>query len=98
MSAVMEKPKREYQNSPFIVMRPNYLDKSITVISYAEAAEIAGVAVATLYKWVRLGRLNMVRKLGAYRIDKGELYNLLHTGKNQGTPPKRKKAGMALVA
>lgn len=89
-----EKSKRVYQNSPFTVMRPNYLDKNITVISYAEAAEIVGVAPATLYKWVREGKLNMVRKMGAYRVDKGELYALLHTGKNQGTPPRRKKAAM----
>lgn len=87
-----EKPKRTYPNSPFVAIRANYLENSITVISYAEAAAIAGVAVATIYKWIRNGKLNSARKLGAYRIDKSDLYRLLHTGKNQGTPPRRKKA------
>ena len=87
-----EKDKRSYPNSPFVMIRPNYLDKSVTHISYAEAGEIAGVAAVTIYKWVRQGKLSMARKLGAFRIDKGELLNLLHTGKNQGTPPKRRKA------
>ena len=98
MSADTKTSKRVYQNSPFVVVRPNYRDKDIIHISYAEAGEIAGVAAVTINKWVRQGKLNMARKLGAYRVDKGELYNLLHTGKKQGTPPKRKKAGMALVA
>ena len=99
MSADTEaKARRSYTNSPFVVVRPNYRDKDIIHISYAEAGEIAGVAAVTINKWVRQGKLNMARKLGAYRVDKGELYNLLHTGKNQGTPPKRRKAGMTLVA
>ncbi len=92
-----EKFKRSYPNSPFVVVRPNYRDRTIIHISYAEAGEIAGVAAATIYRWVRSGRLNMVRKLGAYRVDKGELYNLLHTGKSQGTPLKRRKTAPAMT-
>ncbi len=36
MSADTKTSKRVYQNSPFVVVRPNYRDKDIIHISYAE--------------------------------------------------------------
>ncbi len=35
------KIKRSYPNSPFVVVRPNYRDKDIIHISYAEAIKAA---------------------------------------------------------
>jgi predicted DNA-binding transcriptional regulator AlpA len=61
------------------IIRPDYHKKPL--ISYGEAADMAGVSVKTIYQWVCAGRrgkrLPLARRLGAYRIDQAELRRYL---------------------
>lgn len=49
------------------VIREDY--HKYTMLSYKEAANYAGVSVATICKWVSSGRLPVAYRRGTFRID-----------------------------
>jgi predicted site-specific integrase-resolvase len=57
------------------LVRPDYHRQPI--LTYAEAALIAGVKAITLQTWVYTGKLSMCRRHGPYRIDALELEKYL---------------------
>ncbi|MDR1518947.1 MAG: helix-turn-helix domain-containing protein [Planctomycetota bacterium] len=66
------------------MVRPDYHRQPI--LSYAEAALIAGVKMVTVERWVYTNQLNACRRHGPYRIDQQELLRMLR----EPTPPKRR--------
>lgn len=50
------------------------------VLTYAEAALIAGVSVRSLENWIPEGKIRRVAKVGPYRISRKELDEFLRTG------------------
>ena len=51
-----------------------------SVLTYAEAARIAGVKVTTLIDWVNRRNLPRMRERGPYKIDRNMLDIFLETG------------------
>ena len=49
-------------------------------LTYAEAAEIAGVTVGTILNWVKCHNISRVRSRGPYKIDREQLYEFIETG------------------
>lgn len=78
------KPKRTNPNATSRLMRADYHRQP--VLTYAEAASIAGVKVTTIEKWVCLGRLSTVRNVGPFRIARETLDKLLSFGKRTKEP------------
>jgi hypothetical protein len=81
MPEVPAKPRRMCTGN---VVRPDY--RSQPVVSYAEAALIAGVSLSTIYYWVSRGRetknfrrprLPLIARRGAFRIAATDLHKFL---------------------
>lgn len=79
-----EGTKKRRMGTPGNMIRDDYLKH--TRISYAEAALIAGVSVSTIHSWIcegpktakaRPGRLRVVSRRGAFRIDRMDLERYL---------------------
>lgn len=60
------------------LVRPDYYRKP--KITYAEAAHMAGVAVATIEDWLCDGLIPRAARVGPYRIDREKLEQYLKTG------------------
>lgn len=70
--------KRLRPNASRNLVRPDYHRKPL--LTYAEAALIAGVKVNTIEKWVCCGKLHLASRVGPYRISAEELRKYLKTG------------------
>jgi excisionase family DNA binding protein len=60
------------------LIRPDYHKKAI--LTYAEVAEMGGVTVGTVCKWVSAGKLPLERTVGAFRIDNMTAQKFLRKG------------------
>lgn len=75
--------RRIKPNCTMRLVRENYREKSVVTLTYAEVADMAGVTVGTVAKWISKGLLPVVRKVGPYRIDKMAAQEFLRTGVKQ---------------
>lgn len=66
------------------LVRPDY-HRKIT-LTYAEAAEIAGVSVHTVECWIWEGKIPRFNRIGPYKIHIDHLREYLKTGKRVSAP------------
>ena len=69
--------KKIRPNSTMRLVRPDYHRKPL--LTYAEAAQEAGLSVARIANLVCKGKLPVARRVGAFRIDRMELDRYLRS-------------------
>ena len=73
-----EDGKRVNPNATSRIVRKEYL--KYPALSYAEVADMAGVGVKTVYKWVREGCIPVVNRVGAFRLSNDGARKFIRTG------------------